>query len=489
MLSLILCACLGAGPGQTTGVTLRLFGDDTKEVYTGHDGETTGQKALLHRVYTIPADAGVIRFTACAVRGPGCAANDKLDVALMAAGKRIIPKEVRTASGWEPVGTLLPAQDGQPHQYLWRVSEYAGQMVRIVLVDEDDRPGCYLRCGGFEVFGAGEFEDREFTEFMTRLTVQHELAPMTRYDTAHFTALSNAEESFSELRLQDCELLHGLFYDHFSRKGFPCRPSASKLMVAIFDNQAGFEACLGNKMSSLLTGIYHPVMNRMVMYDYGQNEALLSSKRRAERAGQRIGSQLERQQYLGAVQRQTQQYRQTANVGTIMHEVAHQLSFNCGMLNRHGDVPLWLAEGLACYCEPTANGSWQGIGEPDPERLQALAAALSPTADAREPHAVVPLLELRQLLADDRWVRGAKDARTLLLGYAQSWALFRMLMEQRPRALRDYLAVVYSRQIPDRRLADFGQAFGSLPQLEAHYQEYLQDLVQQYAPPKRNAHP
>src|SRR5581483_4545769 len=152
------------------------------------------------------------------------------------------------------------------------------------------------------------------------------------------------------------------------------------------------------------------------------------------------------------------------------------LSFNCGMLNREGDMPIWLAEGLACYCEPTVNGSWQGIGEPDQERLGALADAL---------RSGTPLLELRRLVENDRW-REAQDSNMLLLAYGQSWALFRMLIEEKPQALQSYLAQIYSRQISDRRLADFCQAFGSdLPRLERHYRDYVQTLVQQFTRPKR----
>ncbi len=255
-------------------------------------------------------------------------------------------------------------------------------------------------------------------------------------------------------------------------------------MVAIFDAQAGFEAYLGRKTSGVLTGIYHPSTNRMVMYDYGQNEAMLSSKRRAEQAGQHIGSPSEKAQFLGSVLRQAQQYRQTASVGTITHEVAHQLSFNCGMLNRQGDVPAWLAEGLACYCEPTVNGSWQGIGELDPGRLRALVDVFKPDGKSHDP---ISLWDLRQLLESDDWVRGGHDAKAMLLGYAQCWALFRMLMEEQPQALRKYLSLVYAEQVPERRLADFEQVFGSnLKRFEQHYRDYMRKLVQAYSPPKRN---
>jgi hypothetical protein len=72
------------------------------------------------------------------------------------------------------------------------------------------------------------------------------------------------------------------------------------------------------------------------------------------------------------------------------------------------------------------------------------------------------------------------------LGYAQSWALFRFLMEEQPRKLRQYLTLIYPRRTPDQRLADFGQVFGGdLGKLEARYQKYVRDLVRlEYRPAK-----
>src|SRR5262249_44019053 len=127
------------------------------------------------------------------------------------------------------------------------------------------------------------------------------------------------------------------------------REPQAKLMVAMFDSQAGFNAYLGRKESPLIIGMYHTLSNRFVVYDYGQNELHLLMKSQAERLAQQINSHLDRQRFVGAVQRQAHDSRTGANISTVMHEVAHQLSFNCGMLNREGDVPFWLAEGLACY--------------------------------------------------------------------------------------------------------------------------------------------
>jgi len=49
----------------------------------------------------------------------------------------------------------------------------------------------------------------------------------------------------------------------------------------------------------------------------------------------------------------------------------------------------------------------------------------------------------------------------VLIGYAQSWALFRMLMEEQPRAMRQYFELIHPRRTPDHRLADFVEVFGT----------------------------
>jgi hypothetical protein len=434
---------------------------------TSADRDEAGHKALLHRVIVLPRDAGVIHFNARIASS--ASAKDKLDVALLAAGKRFIPKQVRTSTGWLPAKELVAAKDGEWCEYIWRVEAYAGQSVRIVLVDEDDHPGACLYCSGFHVESAALFQEREFEEYMDKLVRQHGLGQMSRYDSAHFTALTNAEEGFSENRVSNCEMLYGLFFAHFLSKGFVVRQPRTKLMLALFDSQSGFEAYLGHKMSPNTTGIYDPETNRFVMYDYGQNESYLSQKHQSEREVRRIDSYFPRQQYLGTLNRHAQDVRGSANLRTIMHEAAHQLSFNSGMLNREGDIPLWLAEGLACYCESTANGAWQGIGETNPGRITTLARTLANKT---------PLIPSRDLLEGDNWVRGQRDATRILLGYAQSWALFRMLMEEQPSAVRTYFNLIYSRQTSERRLADFQQAFGAdVRGMDQRHNEYIRRLV------------
>jgi hypothetical protein len=95
-------------------------------------------------------------------------------------------------------------------------------------------------------------------------------------------------------------------------------------------------------------------------------------------------------------------------------------------------------------------------------------------------------IPLQNLIKDDDWLRKAGKPEAVLLGYAQSWALFRLLMEERPQQMRRYLALLYSRRAPDTRIPDFCEAFGSdLPRLELRLGEYMKGLVERYYRPRK----
>ncbi len=441
------------------------------------DRGARGRTALLHRTFVVPPDAGAIVFTAAAVRPRGLPEGPPLEITLEAAESRLIERQVHTAKGWQPAPHLLPMLNGRPQEYLWPVEDLIGRQVRIVLHDGDDRPGCYLFCSGFRLLSANERNGRAFAAAMLDLERKHHLTPMARLESKHFLAIGNTADEFIEERLCNCETIYAVFAPHFRGKGFRLREPAAKLMVAIFDSQSGFEAYLGHAMRATTTGVYHTPSNRLVVYDYARNRSFVADRKKvAELAGQLLSS-LDRQRFSGSFSRIAQTRRADANLGTIMHEVAHQLSFNNGLLNRQGDVPLWLAEGLACYCEATVNGSWQGIGEPNPSRSKTLAGP------ARGQGTFIPL---HSLLSGDDWMLKAPNVEQVLLGYAQSWALFRMLMEQRPRTLRNYLTLLYDRRTPEPRLADWAQIFGTdLATFERRYQDYVRGLVRQEV---RSAH-
>ncbi len=299
---------------------------------------------------------------------------------------------------------------------------------------------------------------------------------MTRMDSEHFMAVGDADDDIIEHRLYNCEAIYAIFFDHFRKKGFAVRPPAGRMMVAAFDSQEGFEAYLGRQMSTAITGIYDPVSNRLVIYDYACNRAFQEAKKQGDEIAKKIKSPSDRQRFVGAFSRNAREFRDDANIGTVMHETAHQLSFNGGLLNREGDVPVWLAEGLACYCESTTNSAWQGVGEPNPMRVEMLAIQMRGKGQ---------FFSLKRLVESDDWLRRGATNGQAALGYAQSWALYRLLMEERPADLRRYLELIQTRRTPDGRLDDFVAAFGGFSKMDSRYKEYIQEIIEREAPKRK----
>ena len=71
------------------------------------------------------------------------------------------------------------------------------------------------------------------------------------------------------------------------------------------------------------------------------------------------------------------------------------------------------------------------------------------------------------------------DPSVALSGYAESWALFTMLMEERPADLRNYLARVYTNKETEDRLGDFTAVFGDeVNRIEVRLLEFAKEQVE-----------
>jgi hypothetical protein len=451
-------------------------GDGFTRTATGVSSADTGTKArtgILHRTFSVPAGAAYVRFSAAAIRPDGVGPGEALDVVLEAAGREIIPKLVRQSHSQVNVPRLLPPEKGKPRNYLWNVEKHTGRRVRIALIDADSRPGCHVVCSGFQIVTRDEINYHQFADAVRKLEATHKLRRMSRYTTDHFLAYSNADPAYTEYRLDNCEMIHAEFFKHFRKRGFAVAAPEEKMMAVLFDTQSGFEAYLGRSMPAAVTGVYHPPSNRLVVYDFATNRAFAAVSKHLTTEAKRGVSDLDRHRRSVYFGRYIHERRNDTNISTIMHEVAHQLSFNGGLLNRNGDVPLWLAEGLAVYCESTIGGAWQGIGESNPQR----AAVLAGPAKGRG-----EFLTLRSLIENDDWIRKAARVDQVLLGYSQSWALFRMLIEEQPEKLKAYLETIRIRRAPEHRLADFAAAFGAdLAKLERRYQGYMRGIARREA--------
>jgi len=428
------------------------------------DAGAPKRTGMLRYAFNVPPGASMLRFQAFAATRTGFDADSRLDVVLAGIDNRAVAKNVRTSSGWTGAVRLLPRWQGKPRDYSWDVGLYQGQTMQIVLIDRDDRPGHYLYAGSFRFEATQEFHDKDFANFMSELQEKHNLPAMARYESRRFAAISNASETFTIERLRNCELFYDQFLEHFRTRGFAVHQPRERLMIAIFDHPSGFEAYVGQKMPSTIAGVYHTPTNRLVLYDLKENRAFLANKQKAMLQSAKLPSLLEQRRFLSKVERQAADASNDANLSTTMHEAAHLISFNCGLLNRHADGPTWLIEGMANYCEATSSGDWVTLGAPNLLRIRDLARGRG------------DYLSLEELVSDNTW---RLDQR-VMLGYAQSWALFRMLMEEQPARLKRYLALVNGSPTPEYRIQHFREAFGDLAALETRLVQVMDDLVKQH---------
>jgi len=435
---------------------------ETRGVHSADHGPQ--RKGMVRQIFVVPPKAQVIAFRASAELAQG--QNDgRLEVVLASEDNEVVPRKVKVGASWSASPRILPAFVGQPREYAWDVAGHVGRRMQIVLIDEDDRPGNHLYVGAFSIQSGQDFADRDFAKFMRELESKHRLLPMSRFDSKRFAALGNAREEFIADRLKNCEIFCDQFLDHFRSRGFQVRQPSQRLMLAVFDSPEGFEAYLGQKMPAGIAGIYHPPTNRLVLYDLAENRAIVAQRNAAKKAGDRIGSSLDRGRFIDTIERKFGDVSKDMNLSTTMHEAAHQISFNCGLLNREGDVAVWLAEGLATYCEATDQGDWTILGTPNPMRINDLIRARG------------NYIPLRDLVEADRW----RETNRVLVGYAQSWALFRMLMEERRGELKTYLKAIETRRTPEQRLADFRQAFGEPSTVERRHREYIAEMIAKHS--------
>ncbi len=304
------------GPAGGPGPTLH-FGVDSG------DRGPKGHKALLYRTIVVPAGVSALCVRAAAVRPPGRPAGPALDILLEAADRQIIPKLRRTPTGWQTVAQVRQGTPLRTEEIVWRLDGLAGRRVRIILLDDDDRPGCYLACAGFRFVSRDEFAAQEFTRELRRLAQEHDLGPVVRVDAPHFIAVGTADDSFVERRLDLCESLYDTFFEHFRVRGLPARPPLGKLFLAVFDTQKGMEAALGQRLPDTVTGLYQRTTNRLVVYDVATNRALRERRDRTQAAALRLGTNdPERGRVIAEFDKRARTWRDETNVTTVLHETA-----------------------------------------------------------------------------------------------------------------------------------------------------------------------
>jgi len=294
-----------------------------------------------------------------------------------------------------------------------------------------------------------EKTDKAFTplsrEALARKVLAELPAGFKTHGTAHFLIAYNTSDVYAQWCGALYERLYVAFYNFFERRGAKLREPRWPLVAIIFADRDALvrfsRAKLGESANGVI-GYYDLETNDMVMCDL---------------TGADLGATRVRASSAAQINRLLSQPRAAQNVAAIVHEAAHQIAFNCGLMERWSDVPMWLSEGVAVYFETPDLGrrqGWRAVGAVNRSRLAELKPRLA-RWDAKTFAALIA--------GDDRFA----DADTARFAYAESWAITYALLERRPKEFVAYMQTVATGKplndaTPVERLRAFQAAFGTV---------------------------
>ena len=264
------------------------------------------------------------------------------------------------------------------------------------------------------------------------------LEPFRVSRAERFLGVGDAPDSFREGALEICAALGRLFLSDLRARGFKLDYPDDRLMVVVLKDSRSYEALLGEAPGIDVGGHFDLNSNRLVIFDF--------------RPGREGTPGAERM-----------------NTFTLVHETAHLLSFNTGLLSLDREPPKCVAEGLATCFEMWRPRNHAGVSAINRPRLQAV-------RDSGE-----TWIDLARLLADDAQLDREETAQ---LAYGQSWMLVYSLLKNRsdqPK-LRAYLEDLRAPGPPPDRLKTAEKHLGPLEKLDERLKRETRALLRGLPP-------
>lgn len=296
----------------------------------------------------------------------------------------------------------------------------------------------------FLLTGYGAFDEVEFDDvksykkksdarivysrnsFQKKLKIEFGSAYQISQTQDYLVVHAHGQSGFWPQRIQS---VYTSFQNYFQGRRINLAKRQYPLVAIIFKTRKEFDDYAKknqNKIDPNVVGYYSPNSNRVLMYDQSKTGKLWQS-----------------------------------NFDTIVHEIAHQAAFNCGIHGRFADTPRWAVEGLGTMFE--AKGVYHSLKHKrQTDRLNPGLLHLfnNKVLQANRTGWIGPILVGNRLFN--------KDPE---LAYSCSWALTFYLMETQPYEYMNYMRKLnrlpafqsYSQQ---DRLSHFVTHFGDIARLE-----------------------
>lgn len=265
------------------------------------------------------------------------------------------------------------------------------------------------------------------------------LGPFRSSENDRYLGIGDAPDPYRDGALKLCRALSTAYRDHFRVKKFAVNFSTSRLTVVALKDETSYAAFLGEAPGEAVGGHYDLESNRLVIFDFRPGDP-------------KPGVPVER-----------------INTFALIHEAAHQLTFNTGLLDRQADVPVAISEGLAMYAELWRPDGRSDLGAINRPRLQVLGKR------ADQPSGWIPVA---RLMTDDTLFDGGNA--DVQLAYAGAWVLVHYLLKTTATLpkFRAYLDAIRPRRDGSRRLADAVDRLGNLDRLDVELRKHASRLIE-----------
>jgi hypothetical protein len=264
------------------------------------------------------------------------------------------------------------------------------------------------------------------------------LSPFTETGTEHFLGLGNAPHAFQKAALGICEEFAARFLAYFRQHRFTLSLPQQRLTAVILKDDRTYGTYDGQEPGEDEGGHYDLDTNQLVMFDFRPKKADLNEAD-----------------------------KERANTFSLVHETAHLLSFNTGLLSREADVPVCISEGLATHVELWQRSRRSPLGAINEPRLQVLKDA---------GRGLAKWIPVDQLLADDK---PFVQPERVQWAYAECWLLVHYLIKtpaKLPR-FRDYLSAIPKARPANERAKYAESRLGPLKTLDQDVRIHARRLL------------
>lgn len=245
--------------------------------------------------------------------------------------------------------------------------------------------------------------------------------------TDHLVLVYTSDKKIARRLASRLERIYSWVHTFMKMFEIPSKRPEYKLEMYFFESNKEYQG-YGNNVGGIpawAAGFYMRTNNRSAFYDMNDGPGMADVKRQLKRSHWR-----RRQYWTNRLKRRQDFF----NVTVIQHEAAHHIHFNVGVFPKRGDIPHWVAEGLAQMFELPPGNLGGSLGATNHFRLGEFLQQYSRKYGGNPRN----LVKTRLFISDDNQWTPSK--------YAHGWALNHFLYKKRREQYGAFMRMMSQRE-------------------------------------------